>query len=202
MIIISHRFDEYAHRYSAPISRRGDAPRRLLVLAAVALLFGAAMLPAMRTMAAHGASLLAFESASSAERSDEIIAVWGDAGRRAAAWQLVLDLPFLLAYGLFAAGACTAVAERAERAGKRNLARVAAKIAWLGPLAAALDLLQNLSLAMVLAGHVEQPWPRISATSVPAIQILMGAALAFALLGCLLIRRAAPVALADDRGSQ
>jgi hypothetical protein len=94
-------------------------PRSLLVLAAVTLVSGLAMLPAMATMADHGASLFAFESAGAATRSAEILAGWGDAGEAAMWWQ-ALDLPFLVGYGLFAAGACTAVAIRAERSGGRD----------------------------------------------------------------------------------
>lgn len=86
--------------------------RRLLALAAVALLSGVAMLPAMRTMSDHGESLFAFEGAGSIERSEEIVSTWGEPGKRAAWWQLALDTPFLIAYGLFAAGACAAVASR------------------------------------------------------------------------------------------
>ncbi len=170
--------------------------RQLLALAAVAITTGAAMLPAMRTMADHGASLIAFESAASVERSEEILAVWGDAGKRAAWWQLALDLPFLLAYGIFAAGACAAVAARAGRVGKARLRRVATLAVWLGPLAAAADLAQNVSLALILSGHVVQPWPRISAVCGRATTILMAIALLFALLGWLATRGAGEAAVA------
>ena len=44
-----------------------------------------------------------------------------------------------------------------------QLERAAIVFAWFGPLAAAADLSQNVSLALVLSGHVVQPWPRISA---------------------------------------
>ena len=162
--------------------------RQLLTLGSVAIATGAAMLPAMRTMAAHGASLVAFESAASVERSEEILAGWNDAGKRAAWWQLVLDLPFLLAYGIFAAGACAAVAARAGRVGKARLRRTAALAVWLGPLAAAADLAQNISLALILSGHVVQPWPRISAACRLITAILMAIALLFALFGWLVTR--------------
>jgi hypothetical protein len=62
-------------RFFAAVGRR----RWLLVLTVVAIATGAAMLPAMRTMADHGASLFAFEGAASVERSEEILAGWGDA---------------------------------------------------------------------------------------------------------------------------
>jgi hypothetical protein len=162
-----------------------SAPRRLLALAAVALVSGAAMLPAMKTMADHGHSVLAFEKAGSVERSEEIVADWGDAGKRAAWWQLAFDVPFLIAYGLLAAGACAAVARRALAAEKPRLLRAARVLVWFGPLAAAADFAQNVSLAIVLSGHVAQPWPQISALAVPTIQLLEGAALLFALAGWL-----------------
>jgi hypothetical protein len=167
-----------------------STPRRLLALAAVALVSGAAMLPAMKTMADRGDSVIAFETAGSVQRSEEIVTAWGEAGKRAAWWQLVLDTPFLLAYGLFAAGACAAVARRAQAAGKPRLLRVAAIFVWLGPLAAAADFAQNASLALILSGHVAQPWPRISAISAPTIVALEATALAFALAGWFATRQA------------
>jgi hypothetical protein len=151
-------------RTSIPrLFRIAGTRRALWTLAALTLLSGAAMLPALRTMADHGASVLAFESAGGIARSEEILAEWGAAGKSAMWWQLALDTPFLIGYGLFLAGACAAVARRAHATGRPNLERAAAAVAWFGPLAAAADLLQNASLALVLGGHVTQPWPRISA---------------------------------------
>lgn len=143
------------------------------------------MLPALHTMAAHGASLIAFENAGTVVRSQEILDGWGEAGRSAMWWQLALDTPFLVGYGLFAAGACAAVARRAEAAGKPRLERAAALLAWCGPLAAGADLLQNLSLALVLSGHVTQPWPRTSAVCGSVTSALMAVGLVFALGGFL-----------------
>jgi hypothetical protein len=160
-----------------------SAPRRLLALAAFTLAAGAAMLPAMATMSDHGHSVLAFERADSPEESEEILADWGQAGKDAAWWQLALDVPFLVGYGLLAAGACAAVARRAEAADEPRLLRAATVLVWFGPVAAAADVLQNVSLDLVLGGHVTQPWPLISAVCVPLIQALMVVALAFALVG-------------------
>lgn len=157
--------------------------RGLLELAALALLSGAAMLPLMRTMADHGASLLAFESAGSVARSQEILSEWGSAGKAAMWWQLAFDTPFLIGYGLFFAGACAAVARRARRVGKPRLERAAAIVAWFGPIAAMADFSQNVSLALVLSGHVAQPWPRISAVAAPITTTLAIAAGLFALGG-------------------
>lgn len=163
-------------------------PRVLWILAAIALISGAAMLPTMSTMAAHGASLIAFESAGSVARSQEILAGWGDPGKTAAWWQLAFDTPFLIGYGLFAAGACAAVARRAAQVGKPRLQRAATLIAWCGPIAAAADFLQNVSLALILSGQMTQPWPRIAAICGPTTTILMAIGLSFALAGAVATR--------------
>lgn len=162
--------------------------RSLWILGGLTLLFGALMLPAMSTMADHGASLIAFEDAGSVARSQEILAGWGDAGKAAAWRQLALDMPFLIGYGLFAAGVCAAVARRASGAGKPRLRRAATQIAWCGPVAAGADFLQNVSLALVLSGHVNQPWPRIAAICGPVTTAFMVIALAFALAGMVATR--------------
>jgi hypothetical protein len=163
--------------------------RGLMGLAALTILCGAAMLPAMRTMSDHGASLIAFESAGSVARSQEILTEWGSAGKAAMWWQLALDMPFLIGYGLFLAGTCAAVARRARAAGKHGLERAAKIVAWLGPIAAAADFSQNISLALVLTGHVTQPWPRISAIAGPVTTTLAIVAALFAVGGVLATKR-------------
>jgi hypothetical protein len=165
--------------------------RGLLTFAALTLLSGAAMLPALETMADHGASVLAFESAAGVERSQEILAAWGSEGKSAMWWQLALDTPFLIGYGLFLAGACAAVARRAQASGKPRLERAATLLVWCGPLAASMDLLQNVSLALVLSGHVAQPWPRISALAAATVPVLAPSAGLFAIGGWMATRPAA-----------
>jgi len=162
--------------------------RGLWTLAALTLLSGAAMLPAIATMADHGGSVIAFEKAGSVARSREILAEWGSAGKTAMWWQLVLDTPFLVGYGLFLAGACAAVARRASETRRPRLERMAVALAWFGPIGAGADLLQNVSLALVLSGHVNQPWPRISATAALTTTCLCAAAALFALVGALATR--------------
>ena len=174
--------------------------RGLWSLAALTLLSGAAMLPALRTMADHGASVIAFESAGSVGRSQEIVAEWGSSGKAAMWWQLAFDTPFLIGYGLFLAGACVAVARRARARGRPRLERAAAVMAWLGPIAAGADFLQNVSLALVLTGHVVQPWPRISALTGLTTTTLAVAAALFALGGAFVTHRQGGVAPAHSDG--
>lgn len=162
--------------------------RWLFVLGAITLLSGAAMLPAMSTMAGHGASLVAFENAGSVVRSAEIVSEWGSSGKTAMWGQLALDIPFVVGFGLFIAGACANVCRRAAVRGKHRLAQTAAVIAWCGPLAAGIDLLQDIALAVVLTGHVDQPWPRLAALTGRPISVLVAGGLIFALVGTVLTR--------------
>ena len=161
----------------------GRDAQGLVALAVVTALFGVAMLPAIAVMAGHGASVLQFESAGSVARSQQILAEWGAAGRRAMWWQLALDTPFAVGYGLLLAGCCAAVVGRAEAAGRPRLARAARFFVWFGPAAATADLLQNLSLMIVLVGSTSQPWPRISAIAAPTTTVLAASAAVFAALG-------------------
>jgi hypothetical protein len=164
-------------------------PRWLVALAAIVLVSGAAMLPAMATMSDHGASLFSFEMAGSVARSQEIVTEWGSAGKAAMWWQLALDIPFLAGYGLFLAGACAAVWRQAETAGMPRLRKAASVAVWLGPVAAGADLLQNIGLAAVLAGADGQPWPRVSEVGGRITTPLMAAAAIFAIAGALATRR-------------
>ncbi|HET8956357.1 MAG TPA: hypothetical protein VFN18_11935 [Solirubrobacterales bacterium] len=152
------------------------------------LVFGVGMLPAIATMAKHGASVTDFESASTVAESQAILSEWGGAGERAMWWQLALDTPFVVCYGLLLAGGCAAVARRAHQVGKPRAERAAVIFAWLGALAALADLAQNISLAIVLAGSVSQPWPTISSLAVPITLLFGAAAAAFALGGAVVTR--------------
>jgi hypothetical protein len=163
--------------------------RRLIWLGAATALLGAAM----QTMESHGASLIAFETAGSLARSARILMRWGEAGKAAAWWQLGLDTLFLLGYAALLAGGCAVVGRRARAASRPRLRRIAAVACWFGPIAAASDLAQNISLALLLSGHLEQPWPRISA--VADVVTLSFAAAALAMIGFgLLATSARPVA--------
>jgi len=152
-------------------------------------------------MAGHGASVIDFELAATAARSQEIVAEWGSAGKTAMWWQLAIDTPFLIAYGLFLAGACAAVARRARSVGKPRLERAATIVAWFGPLAAAADVAQNISLALILAGHITQPWPAISAIGGRVTTTLAIGAALFAVAGAFATRpRATEIAPTADDG--
>jgi hypothetical protein len=157
-------------------------PRWLAVAGAATVLLYLAMIPSFHGMSGHGASLGSFEDASRVTESTKIVTEWGDAGRDAARTQLLIDLPFMVSYALFLAGACMFVAGRARRVGRPRLGRVAEGLAWCGPIAAAFDLAQNVALALVLAGHHAQPWPRVSAWTAIVTRGLAEGVLVFAIV--------------------
>jgi hypothetical protein len=166
--------------------------RRVLIgLALLTVAAGVAMLPAMGTMSDHGASIVDFEFAGSVEGSKEIVAEWGDAGKAAAWWQLALDVPFLIGYGLLLFGACTALASRAAQTGQDRLRTATATVAWFGPAAACADMVQNVSLALILAGHESQPWPALSFLGGAIAFGLMASGVAFVAIGWVRTRPAA-----------
>lgn len=70
-----------------------------------------------------------------------------------------------------------------------RLQRAAAVLVWFGPLAAGGDFLQNVSLALILEGHVAQPWSRIAALAGPITTSLTVSAGLFAICGALATRR-------------
>jgi hypothetical protein len=158
-------------------------PRWLVASGMATVFLYLAMVPSFHGMSDHGASLGSFEDAGSVGRSSEIVDEWGDAGRDAARSQLLIDLPFMVSYASFLAGACMFVAGRARRLGRSRLTRLAAAIAWCGPIAAACDLAQNIALALILGGHHTQPWPRISAVTAIVTRGLAEGALLFVIVG-------------------
>jgi hypothetical protein len=175
---------------SSRLFRLAARRRSLALLLAAAIVLGAAMLPAMATMSDHGHSVIAFEAAGSVAKAEEILAEWGEPGETAMWWQLAIDVPFLCAYGLLLAGLCTAVRVRVEARGSERLTWALSLGAWLAILAAAADLTQNVSLAIVLAGEVAQPWPAISAIAFFVITASAIASLALAATGFLATRGA------------
>ena len=177
----------------------GEGPRRrraLWVLAAVTLAFGVAQLPELGTMDDRGAGIIAFELAGSSGRAHEIVTEWGSSGRSAAQLSLVLDYGYLLGYGLFLAGACTAVAERFRRLGAARLASLGILLAWGALVAAGSDALENVNLLVVADGHTSQPWPGLALGFASLKFALLIPASLYALLGWIAtaIRGRAPAA--------
>lgn len=69
-----------------------------------------------------------------------------------------------------------AVGERLARIGRGRLSRILRALAWLGPLAALCDTVQNVALGFILSGDASQPAPRLAAVFGYATLALAGIA--------------------------
>ena len=110
----------------------------------------------------HGVGILELEFTGTSDRAAEHYEELGSEGRSAARTSLFLDYPYLIAYGLFLAGACVAVADRARSAGRERLAALGLPLAWAALAAAGCDAVENAMLLLILDGHTDQPWPALA----------------------------------------
>ena len=160
------------------------------MLAAGTLAFGIAALPSLGTMEDNGVGILELEFVGSAGKAEELTAELGSEGRSAARTSLYIDYVYLVFYGLFFAGACIAVAVRAERVGRRRLAAAGRPIAWAGLAAAGMDAIENTALLFILDGETGQPFPA-TATGFATVKFALAAtALLYALFGWAMTRAA------------
>ena len=151
-------------------------PRRGLQLFGLFLLtlgVGALALPSLGTMGTRGVSILDLQFMRTSENAVEQVSRLGPAGVDAAQMAHYLDFPLLVIYGLALSAACAVVATRAADRGKAGLAAFGRRAVWLGPVAAALDAVEDVAILLVLDGRTEQPWPAIA---------LVSAAVKFALI--------------------
>jgi hypothetical protein len=133
----------------------------------------------------NGVGILELEFTGSAEQAAEHHDRLGAEGRDAARTSLLLDYAYLVAYGLFLAGACIAVADRARRTGRSRLAALGPPLAWGALGAAACDAVENAMLLLILGGHTGQPWPAIAFAFATVKFALAAAASLYALGGWL-----------------
>jgi hypothetical protein len=167
----------------------------LLVLAIATVGLGLAALPSLGTMEDHGVGIIELEFTSTADRAAEHHRDLGPEGRDAARTALLLDYGYLVAYGLFLAGACTAVADRARRAGRPRLAAAGPLLAWGALGAAACDAVENAMLLLILDGQTGQPWPALVSALATVKFALAASASLYALGGWVAtLRRTVPTA--------
>jgi hypothetical protein len=129
-----------------------------------------------------GPGIVSFEVAGTADRAQEIVDEWGEDGRDAARLSLIVDYPFLIAYSLFLAVACTVASERFARRGHAGAARVGVPLAWAQFVAGACDAIENAALLRVLDGHTDV-YPALAlAAAIPKFT-LAGLGLLYAVAG-------------------
>jgi hypothetical protein len=159
------------------------------VLAIATIALGVAALPSLGEMEDNGVGIIEFEFTGTADKATEHYEDLGSDGRSAARTSLLIDYPYLIAYGLFLSGACVAVADRARRAGRSGLAALGPLLAWGALAAAACDAVENAALLLILDGHTGQPWPAIAFAFATVKFILALAASLYALGGWLVTIR-------------
>lgn len=141
----------------------------------------------------HGVGIIELEFTDRSDLAEANYEDLGPDGRSAARTSLLIDYPYLVAYGLFLSGVCVAVADRARRAGRMRLAALGPPVAWGALGAAACDAVENAALLLILDGHTGQPWPAISTGFASVKFILAVAASLYALCGWLMtLRHPAP----------
>lgn len=167
-----------------------------LALTVIALL---AMQPALGQLKDAGTSIGELNYAGSASEANRIHDSLSPDARQAGYVQLFIDLPFLIGYGGLIASICLWTANLVQRSGRIAAAGLLTLAAWLGPLAAGFDVIQNLALAFVLGGQTGQPAPRIAAVAgyatwiCVALAALIVAASLFAWAGVWRKREAPPL---------
>ncbi len=109
-----------------------------------------------------GPGIVGFEVAADAGTADEILTEWGDDGRDAARLSLWLDFLYLAMYAAFWALAVRAARDFARRRHWETLARLG-RVWPLALVAAAFDVLENVSLLVVLGGTEGSAWPALAA---------------------------------------
>jgi hypothetical protein len=119
----------------------------------------------------------------------EILTRWGSAGLAGAREHVLIDLGFILGYGLLLVGACARLVERFERQGHTSAAVVAALLAWAALTAAAVNALQKVLLWLEIHGHIAQPLPGLAAACGAITFVLATSAALFAAFGVIAIRR-------------
>ena len=127
------------------------------------------------------------------ENAAEQVARLGPAGVDAAQMAHYLDFPLLVLYGIALSAACAVMAARAADRGKAGLASFGRKAVWLGPIAAALDAIEDVAILLVLDGRTEQPWPAIAYVSAAVKFLLLAVVIGYLVVGVLRLGRKVPV---------
>jgi len=136
--------------------------RRPVVFVALLVLtlgFGRVMDPPPKTEAAP-CGIVSLEFAGGTDKVRRILESWGEEGKAKALRNTRLDYAFLLLYSTTIAAGCL---WGSRVYGSGRLRREAGVVlAWGQILTALLDATENVALLRVLAGPVEEPWPKVA----------------------------------------
>ncbi|HEX2070233.1 MAG TPA: hypothetical protein VHF90_01120 [Thermoleophilaceae bacterium] len=130
-----------------------------------------------------GPGIVAFELARTADRAAEILAEWGADGQGSARLSLWIDFPYLIAYGAFLALAVAAIRDALAARGRQRWARPGGAIAVLPIVAAACDVVEDVSLLLILDGETGSAAPAVAFAFALAKFVALAIALAYLLGG-------------------
>ena len=177
-------------------SNLANNPRRGLQVAGLFILtlgVGALSLPALGRMGTRGVSIGDVEMMRTSTKAAETLVQLGPGGVDAAQTSIYLDFPMLVLYALTLSALCVVVAARAAERGRTGLAGAGRTIAWLAPVAAALDAVENVALLMVFDGHTDQPWPGIAFGFASVKFLLLAVVIVYLVIGLLSLGSKVPL---------
>jgi hypothetical protein len=159
--------------------------RRLFIIAlslvlTLMVVFGVTGGPMNTIASPYG--IVSFELAGTPERADEILSSWGQVGRERAAFSLGLDFLFIPVYIVAIIFGC-ALASRSIQAREWPLAHVGHFLSIGVIFAGVLDVVENISLLVVLFATITVPWPQVASwCAVPKFALIF-LALVYTLYG-------------------
>lgn len=105
--------------------------------------------------------IVSFEFAGAVSAAQAIVQSWSPTARSYAGYSLGLDYSYMLAYALTIGLACLMAGDALAWRGL-SLADLSIPLAWAAVAAAALDAVENLCLAVLLFGRLDDPWPQVA----------------------------------------
>ena len=162
---------------------------------------GALALPALGLMSMRGVSIFDLEFMRTSAEASVQVAQLGPDGVVSAKVAVYVDFAFLVLYAMTLSAACVVVAARSMDRGSFRLAAMAHRLAWLAPIAAACDALENVAILRVLSGHVDQPWPGFAFGFAIVKFVMLAVVVIFLLVGMVLAREQVNVQAAEPTGA-
>jgi hypothetical protein len=171
---------ENQNGYFPPLSQKVFFVVFLGLVIVLMIIFGITGAPLNTESAPYG--VVSFELAGSVERTTVILSTWDPGARERAVFGLGLDFLFIPIYIIAIALGCT-LASRAIRSRDWPLAEVGKVLVAGVCFAGFLDVIENISLLVIMFRHVSSPWPQIAFwCAVPKFSLIF-LALVYALYG-------------------
>ena len=136
-------------------------------------------------------SIIDFEVAGTQAKADEIRADWGQSGIDAAKASLWIDYAYIVAYGTFLVLASAATRDLAQERGWDRMAAFGIAVIPFAAAAAAFDAIEDVGLLLAVDGHGGDLAPRLAQICASLKFALLGATIAYLLIGLGLRLRAA-----------